>query len=177
MTLLVATIPEDPAELASWLERRLVGLELDLLVAELSAIHKPARAPAPALRDVLAGQLDQVRSFGLACLSREQLRQLLTRPGLLLELQAEGLSSGGPYWDQIARTLPAMHLRVEEGRKRLPSLPRSTAPTRTLAPAAPSGAPWYRQAWFASLATAAAMLVAVGTWSWVRPKQAVTQAA
>ena len=46
MNLVVATIPENPAELAGWLERRLVGLGLDGLVAELTALHQPASADA-----------------------------------------------------------------------------------------------------------------------------------
>src|SRR4051812_19800390 len=119
MNLLVATIPDDPTDLAGWLERRLVGLDLGALVTELSAIHRPAPAGRSTLREVLNGQLEQVRRSGLGCLSRDQLRQLLTRPGLLLELQQEVLSAGGPYWDQIARTQPAMYLRVEEGCRRL----------------------------------------------------------
>src|SRR5262249_23154024 len=150
MTLLVATIPEDGADLAVWLERRLVGLGLDVLVAELTAIHRPAPHARTTLRDVLGGQLDRVRSSGLAWLSRGQLRQLLTRPGLLLELQEVVLSSGGPYWDQIARTLPVMYLKVEEGRKRLPTPVKGVAPRLATAgpAAAPRATPWYRQAWF-----------------------------
>src|SRR5688500_17600804 len=104
MNLVVATIPEDPAELADWLERRLVGLELDGLVAELTAIHRPA-ASGLSVRELLGPKLEQVRESGLACLSRDQLRQLLTRPALLLDLQEEILSKGGTYWDQVARTL------------------------------------------------------------------------
>src|SRR4051794_29689530 len=116
MNLSIATIPDDPADLAGWLERRLVGLDLGALVTELSAIHRPAPPARSTLREVLDGRLDQVRASGLGCLTRDQLRLLLTRPGLLLELQEEVLSAGAPYWDQIARTQPAMHLRVEEGR-------------------------------------------------------------
>src|SRR4051794_28578015 len=102
MTLRGAMIPDDPPDLARWRERRLVGFELDGLVAELTAIHRPSAAARPTLREVLNGQADQVRSSGLSCLSREQLRQLLLRPGLLLELQEEVLCSGAPYWDQVA---------------------------------------------------------------------------
>src|SRR6476646_4516551 len=136
MNLVVATIPDDPADLAAWLERRLVGLELDGLVAELAAIHGP-QPGRPSLRDVLNGRLAQVRSSGLSCLTRDQLRQLLTRPALLLELQEDVLTSGGSYWDQIARTMPVMHLKVEEGRRRLPGpVTTDPAPPRA-APAAP----------------------------------------
>jgi hypothetical protein len=177
MNLVVATIPDDPADLAPWLERRLVGLELDGLVAELAAIHGPTPG-RPTLRDVLNDRLDQVRLSGLSCLTRDQLRQLLTRPTLLLELQEDVLCSGGSYWDQIARTLPVMHLKVEEGRKRLPS-PVTNAPTSPRTAPAPqkSVSPWYKQAWFVSLATAAAVLVAVGVWTWSRPGPVAKQTA
>src|SRR5262249_58094806 len=120
MNLVVATIPDDPADLAAWLERRLVGLELDGLVAELAAIHGPSPGRLTLL-DLLPDQIEQVRSSGLSCLTRDQLRLLLTQPALLLELQEDVLCSGGSYWDQIARTIPVMQLKVEEGRKRLPS--------------------------------------------------------
>jgi hypothetical protein len=121
---------------------------------------------------VLNGQLDQVRSSGLACLSRSQLRQLLTRPGLLLDLQEEVLTSGGPYWDHVARTLPMMHLRVEQGRDRLPSGRTASPRLTTAAPAAAAAraTPWYGRAWLASLATAAALLLAFGAWTWLRPE-------
>lgn len=167
MNLVVATIPEDPLELAAWLERRLVGLELDGLVAELTAIHKPAAGPA--VGEVLGAKLDQVRASGLSCLSRGQVRELLTRPALLLELQEDVLRRGGPYWDQVARTMPALHLKVEEGRKRLPEADVNARPRAGVRPAAGAATPWYRQTWFACLATAAAVLVCVGVWMMARP--------
>jgi hypothetical protein len=166
MNLVVATIPEDPVELAGWLERRLVGLELDGLVAELTAIHKPAGSGL-SVRELLGPKLDQVRSSGLSCLSRDQLRHLLTRPALLLDLQEEILSKGGLYWDQIAHTLPAVYLKVERGRRRLPD----AAGMRPTVRPAESGAstPWYRQTWLACLATAAGVLLCVGVWMLNRP--------
>ena len=38
MSLIVATIPEDAAQLPAWLERQLAGLQLDRLVAELAGV-------------------------------------------------------------------------------------------------------------------------------------------
>jgi len=175
MNLVVATIPENPADLAGWLERRLVGLELDGLVAELTAIHKPSVAGL-ALRDALNGRLDEVRESGLSCLSREQLRRLLRCPSLLLELQEEVLIHGGPYWDNIASTMPMLYVKVEEGRRRLPSandssnLPRTT-PRLVTRPASS----WYHRTWLLSLATAALVLIAVGMWVW-RPASTPTVA-
>ena len=43
MTLHTLTIPDDPAELPRWLERRLVAPDFGRFVAELSA-HFPAAA-------------------------------------------------------------------------------------------------------------------------------------
>lgn len=181
MNLVVATIPEDPAELAGWLERRLVGLELDGLVAELAAIHRSAGL-SPPLDQVLGDRFEQVRAGGLSCLSGEQIRQLLTRPLLLLELQERILTASGPYWDQVARTMPMMHLKVEEGRKLLPSEVLANARSGsgrvrpvsvTLAPAPATPAertkPAYGVALLASLATAAMMLLAIGLWQWNQP--------
>src|SRR5262245_16905875 len=171
MNLVVATIPEDPTELADWLERRLVGLELDGLVAELTAIHRPTTSGLT-VRELLGPKLDQVRESGLACLSREQIRHLLTRPSLLLDLQEEVLSKGGTYWDQLAHTLPMVYLKVEQGRKRLPGAESASRPTAR--PALPAREPWYRQTWLACLATAAAVLVVAGTWIMTRPAPTTT---
>ena len=43
MTLVTMTIPDDPAELPRWLERRLVAPDFGQFIAELSA-HFPATA-------------------------------------------------------------------------------------------------------------------------------------
>ena len=39
MKLIALEIPENPAELAGWLDRQIVGDDLAALVAELEAIH------------------------------------------------------------------------------------------------------------------------------------------
>ncbi len=168
MNLVVATIPDNPVELASWLERRLAGLELDALVAELTALHRPGPDDTN-LEQLLGPLLETIYRDGLSCLPREVLSRLLTRPALLLELQDRVLLHGGPYWDEVARSIPALQLLVERGAQRLPG----TAPLPPRAqpmPAVPA-LPWYRRAWVASLATAATVLLAVASWLWFRPAQ------
>ena len=165
MTLIVATIPEDGAELPGWLERQLVGLDLRRLVAELSAVHRPSSREQAGVAEVLKGQLERVYSKGLESVPRAQLRYLLTHPALLLQLQELVLENGGPYWDALSAENAAISTRIERGRQRLVS-------KLQLGPAPADQAlrqPWYRPAWFATLAVAAALLVAVAGWEMLRP--------
>ena len=179
MTLLVANIPEDTAQLARWLERHLVGLDLGRLVAELHAVHggvggvpppNPRRGVGgdqPAVTEVLRGHLDRIYAAGLGAVPRPLLRHLLTHPALLPELQELVLTNGGPYWDQAGRDDQAITPHVELGRERLGLRARTQ-----LAGVGAARLPWYRQAWFASLATAAALLLAVAAWERLRPAPA-----
>src|SRR5262245_5116782 len=163
MTLLVANIPDDAPQLARWLERHLVGLELGRLVAELDAVHRPAPREQ-AVTDVLQGHLDGVYTAGLGSVPRPLLRHLLTHPALLSQMQELVLLNGGPYWDQIGQEDLAITPHVERGRERLGVRAQTIQVTPDVAQL-----PWYRQAWFASLATAAVLLLAVAAWERLRP--------
>src|SRR5687767_1355847 len=103
MKLIAMTIPDDPAELAGWLERRLVGLDLAALVAELSAIHGDRPSAAGELDALLGGHRDAVLNQGLSALPAAGLRELMRRPSVLLELQELILIDGGDYWRSLAR--------------------------------------------------------------------------
>jgi hypothetical protein len=185
MNLVVATIPEDSAALAAWLEQRLIGLELARLIDELRAIHAPP-ADSPPVQTVLAGYLDEIYQRGLYGLPRELLRRLLIQPALLFSLQELVLINGGPYWDALARQNPQLEAIVERGRERLQSV---IAPEMTLPLDQPAVGPrksGARRKWLVGL-TAAVVLLAVGwwlteplrrpvAWGWARPDALSRQA-
>ena len=168
MRVIALEIPDDPAALAGWLERRMVGLDLAALAAELEAVHgpEPSSGARESLDAFLGDRLGAVLERGLSALPPEALRRLLRRPRLLLELQALVLSSGDAYWRRLAEASDDLRVPVERVRRRLAEITR---------PAAGSGSPreapawrpearaaaWYRRPWFVSLATAAAILAAV----------------
>ena len=149
-------IPDNPAELATWLESELVGLDLRRLGTELAAVHRGFPAPVGALDDWLAGYRDAVLRRGLAAMPPERLAALLRRPDWLLELQQLVLSEGGPYWDALPRS-PALEVRARETWRKLAD--------RLDPPAVPST---LRKGWWirtglpaltASVVTAAAVLL------------------
>ncbi len=160
MKLVMATFPDDPAALADWLEQQLVGLDLGALAAELLAVQ--GDTPGPTLDALLGDDRAAVLGRGLKALPAGQVRLLLRHPRLLLDLQELVLIEGGAYWETVAR--PAdLTAQVDAGWRELAaSLPGKAVPVaRPL--------PWYRRASFASLATAASLLVAFGLWQWWRP--------
>ena len=157
MKLVMATFPDEPAALADWIEQQLVGLDLEALVAELLAVH--GDTPGPSLEFVLGEYRSAVLSSGLKVLPADRLGLFLSHPRLLLDLQECVLTDGKAYWETMPR--PAeLTARVQAGwRKFASSLPGMAGPI------APS-LPWYRQAWFGCVATAACLLVALGLWQW-----------
>ena len=172
MSPVVFTLPEELADQTAWLEKALVGPDLGRLVAELTALHRPAPG-GPTLDELLGKRRDTVPTHGLAGLSRSQVRGLLTRPALLWELQERVLSEGGPYWDRLLTQDAALQDAVKRGR---PALEAVLRPKVRPAPDRPG---WYFQAALLCLATAAAVLVVVRmgnapsrpdapVWGWAR---------
>jgi hypothetical protein len=160
MTLIAMTIPDDPQELAGWLERRLVGLDLNQLVEELSAVHgRPSESTS--LGDLLGGSRTALLQRGLVALPQGALRTLLTQPSLLLELQELILAEGGAHWDRLAAELPALDAAASRGAQRLALLAKEPTHRELVAEPARPRVPSYRQPWVVSLATAAAVLLAV----------------
>ena len=118
MTLLLLDIPDDPTQLAGWLERMLVSRELGDLAAELHAIDAAARPERPtrgeSLEDVCGPALPQLLDNGMQALPVETLRSLLKQPRLLLDLQELILADGGEYWQKVEIT-PEHQAAVERG--------------------------------------------------------------
>jgi hypothetical protein len=180
MTLPAFEIPDDPDQLAPWLERHLVSLELGTLVAELAAVHPEADPGVITLRDLLGPQRSQsVLTQGLSVLQPQELRRLLTHPHLLLELQELVLFAGGSHWQRLSEECGDLVLPAERGEQRLKTYlgawrPRPTGGDRgRLLGPRPS---WYQHPLVVSLSTAAAVLFAVVVWDQVvRPSAAPVQ--
>ncbi|MBI1916752.1 MAG: hypothetical protein HYS12_18760 [Planctomycetes bacterium] len=118
MKLLALDIPDNPAELPSWLERELVGFRLGELVAELSAVSG-GTGQRPSLREVLGGRLQATLDRGLGELPAETLKHLLLWPHLLLDLQERVFNEGGSYWERLGPASGPPAEAVERGRNRL----------------------------------------------------------
>ena len=163
MTPLVLNIPDEPAQLPLWLERRLVGFDLATLVAELSAVHGARAGNAPQLAEVLGDRRAEVLSSGLAALPEEMLQQLLLRPELLFELQDFVLAHGGNYWDEVLERTEAEVRRSTRGKRRLQRFIETDGGEPTARPALLPirSARWYSRPAFVSLTTAAAVFIAV----------------
>lgn len=100
MTLHVLDIPDDPAELAGWLEQHLIGLDLRAVICQLQAFRKQEETPAD-LKETLAEWYEQVLAGGLRLLPISVLQRLFAHPSLLLDLQEEVCVNGGRYWDRL----------------------------------------------------------------------------
>ena len=87
--------PDDPRELAAWLERHLVGLSLGELIAEWSAAHAEDEPRTQTLADLLGDDLPAVLDRGLSVLAESKLRSLIRWPWVLRELQHRVLVDGG----------------------------------------------------------------------------------
>lgn len=101
MTITLFNMPDDPQELAPWLERQIAGPTLRELIQELLAFGADANEKVT-LESLIGGRLSDVLSHGLRVLPLEIVRQVLGHPLTLLELQEHVLFSGGEYWETLA---------------------------------------------------------------------------
>jgi len=120
MTPTVLTIPDADDSLADWLEGQLVGPDFFRLVSELEVIHGSGGPSAATIADVLGPNREAVLSRGLGALPREQLKALLQKPKLLLDLQELVLLDGGEYWQNKTRPVQAMPSSVASPPKPAP---------------------------------------------------------
>jgi hypothetical protein len=168
MTLVLPTVPEDPAELAGWLDRQIVGPDLARLIAELSAVHGPSSETTD-LATVLGPDREAVLARGLGVLSEDRLRTFLRHPPLLAELQDTVTEAGSPYWDELFDhpTLARVARNARDG------LIEVLRPVRRY-----PRPPIYLRPWFVALATAATVLMTVvlertpaqRPWGWNVPR-------
>jgi hypothetical protein len=173
MTLLTMTIPDDPAELARWLERRLMAPDFGRFVAELSA-HFPAAPGAPQPRHLLDRWLPVALDEGLEPIPADVLVQLLRHPAVLAAFRERVVTDGGAYWDDVPATSDDLSGRFERGKRSLERVlstdgsPRGGEATPSAWPkASPSGgakrtgAPGYKIWAIVSTGVAACLVVAV----------------
>ncbi len=176
MRLPALEVPDEPAELAGWLERHLVGPELAALVAELEAVHGPLTDAGPSARSLLGSHLEAALLDGLATVPPPILRRFLRRPRLLLDLQGLILAHGGAHWDRLAHRGADLADQVEDGRRRLfAALPLAASPA-TLHPdilPMPRPTSWHRSPWLVAPATAASVLLAAIAYDRARPQAAI----
>ncbi len=155
-----------PDDLAGALEEWLLSPQLLELVRQLSGLAEPsglrldARPEPSGLRldarpDTSGLRLDarlpelkaKIVQSGLAILTEDELRLVMSQPHWLLELQTAVLLEGGPFWDEVALRVRTSGVRV-----------------RPAEPPALEGWPaWYRSpwAWAANALTFLAAAIAV----------------
>jgi hypothetical protein len=138
-------MPDDPAQLPAWLEGHLLGGDLHEIVTELGVLGGPADGQPVTLPQVLGDQAGDVLQLGLGCLSRGQLRQLMQRPKLLLDLQELVLEQGGEYW-LTARVNEEVANQSQQTWQRLQETIREE--TKTMAAAATGSMTRDRRAWW-----------------------------
>jgi hypothetical protein len=168
MTLVLPTMPEDPAELAGWLDRQVAGPDLARLIAELSAVHGPA-ADAPELATVVGPDRPAVLTRGLGALSEDRLRTLLRHPPLLAELQDMVTEVGGSHWDDLFDH-PTLARAARNARDGFAEVARPIRRYRR--------SPVYLRPWFVAVATAVVVLATVvldkppapKPWGWTAPR-------
>jgi hypothetical protein len=165
----VFNIPDTTPELATWLERQIVGLDLLMLTAYLMEAGEVAEntSTSKTLEGELGNQLPIVLSDGLRGLEPDSLHRLLQSPKLLLDLQQRIFVDGGRYWDSVPRT--------SEHREAADRLSKVIASrfggtdeigTRTAQQRHEAIRPSYRSHRIlgAAFAVAAALMIAIGIW-------------
>ncbi|MCA9084446.1 MAG: hypothetical protein KDA81_10345 [Planctomycetaceae bacterium] len=89
---------EGHSELVAWLEEQITGTQLRRLVGELLVIHRPHVSRS--VQEICGAQWADVMDGGLTSLSAAQIRELLTFPQTLLQLQEQVFVEGSSYWMQ-----------------------------------------------------------------------------
>jgi hypothetical protein len=118
MTLYTLTIPDDPADLPRWLERRLMAPDFGRFVAELSTYFPAGAGPAPPCRP-FDPWLPVALAEGLDPLPAEVINQLLRHPADLAAFQERIVADGGPYWDEVLDRSDDLAGPLRRGRRAL----------------------------------------------------------
>src|SRR6185437_6595880 len=186
VTLRTMTVPDDPAELPRWLERRVMAPDFGLFIAELQA-HFPAAENAPC-QPPFNRWLPIALSEGFDSIPLNALSQLLRHPAELAAVQERIVVDGGAYWDQIAEQSDELVEAVESGRQSLDRIfaanttstrgKRSSPPkSSTAMKATPSGAlkrgygRGYKTWAYVSTGIAACLVVALGLLAFREPAE------
>lgn len=105
MTSPSLSLPENPEQLADWLEALLCSEDLTQAAIDWEVLAQDRRESAPiTLASLSDTQLAEIDANGLKSLPEETLRQLMGSPVALLELQEHILAAVSPYWQtRLAR--------------------------------------------------------------------------
>jgi hypothetical protein len=173
MTLLTMTIPDDPAELAAWLEQRLMAPDFGRFVTELSAMSTAAPGERQPARQLLGDWLPHALTSGLRELPPQLLRRLLRQPATLADLQEIILTEGGGYWDSVLRRSDELTAAFDRGKGSLGAIVApGPAAVKTRPDPVPATLPFrprerrYRLWAWCSTAAAACLAVIVGVLLW-----------
>ena len=110
MRLHVLEIPEQPGEIARWLEERIIATDLGAFVVQLSALgsagsrsnrEESDESPPATLSTLLSGYRQAVLDGGLRELPFDRLQMLLSHPRLLVDLQDVILEAQSDYWENL----------------------------------------------------------------------------
>ncbi len=159
--LVCLTIPDLPENWPAWLEQQLIGLQLAELVEELPVFTGVADRAEIQLADVLQEQEQQVYQSGLEVLSPIQIKQLLTAPHLLFELQEQILLQGGEYWAELS--IPASQRELLDDQRK--QLAAEIAGDQTAITPPVSQPVWHgskRSSWKSLIVPGVALLLLVG---------------
>lgn len=143
MTLLTMTVPDDPAELPGWLERRMMAPDFGRFIAELSA-HFPPTSKADQPLHLIDRWLPMALEGGLAPIPPEVLSELLRYPPVLAAFQERVVTDGGAYWDDLPDASGDLSGRLERGKLALDQILQANAPAssdRAVPQAVPEGSP------------------------------------
>jgi hypothetical protein len=178
----VLDMPDDAAAIATWLDEQLVRGDLHEVVAELAAVHDPAgdtrptHEPTPADAAAwLGGLLPDVLTRGTVALPADRLSALLKTPWLLPALQELVFIDGGDYWHSLASTAnPLPRATADETLRRVAGAgARVGGPTsgqaRPVLPTASAPRALSSRLAIVLATLAAGLLVAVASWSFLRP--------
>jgi hypothetical protein len=124
MMLEILDMPEEPRELAAWLDRHLASDGLAAIVDDLSAVHAaPAElCSVEQAREWLGDAAPLVLANGLGAIGDERIKQLLVRPSLLPALQELVMLEGGPYWDNLLHHSAGVQESLSRARSALSSV-------------------------------------------------------
>lgn len=169
-------MPDDAASLAAWLDAQIAAPELHEFMAELSAVHGLTEPRRPAtIHEAsawLGNALTDVLEQGTAALDGGHRADLLRNPYLFPGLQELVFVSGGDHWREVSSQMNARSGPSKETLlRRIAGDAGSPSADRLAKPFTRRSDGQRRFATSALAVLAAGMLVAIATWSLLRPAE------
>ncbi len=131
MTLHSLSIPDEAAELPSWLERRLMAPDFGRFVAELSA-HFPDAMESALPRPLFNKWLQIALAEGLEPIPPDVLAKLLKHPASLAVFQERIVADGGAYWDEVLERSDELSKSFRRGKRSLDGILSADSPPQKL---------------------------------------------